>query len=212
MLGSAPVLARAGRQVSMLLLIVGLVAVASAARTQASADAGAFLARLGDQAIEQLTEPGLSENEKERRFRKLFNESFDVPTIGRFVLGRYWRRASKAEQQAFLNVFEDMMVFRFLPVFSDYSGEKLKIGTVRQFGDNPNYFNVTSEFFRNEGEPVQIDWRIRKDGDRFKILDVVAEGVSIAVTLRSEYSSVLKRNGGKVAELTKVLRNKMSTL
>ncbi|MFQ5774513.1 MAG: phospholipid-binding protein MlaC [Kiloniellaceae bacterium] len=208
------VTAQLPRGVRFVLLAIVLAASLGAppARAGTDAGAGAFLIDLSQRAIAHLTAPGISEEEKERRFRVLMNEGFDIEAIGRFVLGRYWRGASQTERKAFLAAFEDMIVYRFLPLFADYSGETLKIGAVRQFGENPNLFSVSSELRRRQGEPIEVAWRIRKTENGYKILDIVAQGVSIAVTLRSEYASVLKRNGGKVSALTQALRDKIATL
>src|SRR3546814_21052071 len=62
------------------------------------------------------------------RSRQLYNENFDVPAIGRFVIGRYWRTASPADQKAFLKVFEDAMVQRFLPLLAENSSESFQVG------------------------------------------------------------------------------------
>jgi len=175
-------------------------------------DAGAFLSQLADRAVDELTEPGIAEAEKERRFRTLVGEGFDIPAIGRFVVGKYWRRADPAAQDQFIQAFEDMMVWRFLPLFADYSSEELQIGLVRQLGDDPHTFSVASKLARPDEEPIRIDWRIRKAEGRYSIFDIVAEGVSIGVTLRSEYSSFLKQNGGKLPTLTEVLRKKIGSL
>lgn len=193
--------------------LAGLVAVSVLpARGIAAGDAGAFLSDLSVKAIDELTVAGLSHEEKEQRFRKLMVQGFDIPAIGRFVLGRYWRTAGRPDKDAFLSVFEDMIVFRFLPLFEDQAGDKLHVGVVRPFGNDTRLFNVSSELERKNGEPIQIDWRIRQEGGHYKILDVIAEGVSIAVTLRAEYGSVLKQNGGNVPELTRTLREKLATL
>lgn len=181
-------------------------------RGLAADDAGAFLVDLSARAIDQLTDPAASAEEKEQRFRVLMKEGFDIEAIGRFVLGRYGRTVGRSEQEAFLDAFEDMIVFRFLPLFEDHSRDRLRVGTVRPFGSSEDIYNVSSELQRKEGEPVKIDWRIRRVQTQYKILDVIAEGVSIAVTLRSEYGSVLKQNGGSVMELTRVLREKLTTL
>lgn len=202
-------LARAFR----VMAFAGLVTVSALpAHGTAAADAGTFLSDLSVKAIDQLTVAGLSRGQKEQRFRKLMVQGFDIPAIGRFVLGRYWRAAGRPDRDAFLNVFEDMIVFRFLPLFEDQAGDKLHVGVVRPFGNDAHLFNVSSELVRKKGEPIQIDWRVRKEGDQYKILDVIAEGVSIAVTLRAEYGSVLKQNGGNVADLTRTLRKKLATL
>ncbi len=182
------------------------------ARPQAAQDAGRFLAELIDRAFDQLTEPGLSNDEQERRFRGLIGESFDIPAIGRFVLGRYWRRANEEERAAFLATFEDLLVHRFLPLFADYSGEKISIGVARPFRNNPDFVSVSSKLLREKGEPIHIDWRVRRRDDGYRIVDIVAEGISIAVTLRSEYTSVLKRNGGDVSVLVRKLRAMIEAL
>ncbi len=170
------------------------------------AGAGNFLTELTDRAVAQLTEPGLAEAERKRRFRRLLNEAFDLPVIGRFVLGRYWRRADAAQRSDFLDAFEDMMLYRFLPLFSEFSSERFDVGPARPYKNNPDFVSVESKLRQENGEPIHVNWRVRKRDEGYKIVDIVAEGISIAVTLRSEYVSVLKRNGGDVDALTQVLR------
>ncbi len=188
------------------------VFLVSAPRAYGAPDAGEFLTELSDRAISQLTESGVSSEEQKRRFSSLVKEGFDIPAIGRFVLGRYWRRSSEAQQQAFLAAFEDMIIHRFLPLFSDYSGERLTFGVIRPFANNPDFVSVASQFIRSEGEPININWRVRKRASGYKIVDIVAEGISIAVTLRSEYNSVLKQNGGDIDALIQTLREKLEKL
>lgn len=197
------------------LVVIGLLTAGLACqptRAEAPADAGAFLAELSSRAMAQLNETGLDEAEKKRRFRALLNEGFDVEAIARFVLGRYWRAAGDAERREFLTVFEDSMVFRFLPVLGDYTGAALAVGQVRPFGQSGHMYSVDSELRRREGPPIKVDWRIHKGASGYRILDILAEGVSVAVTLRAEYNSVLQQNGGKVAALNKALRDKIAGL
>ncbi len=208
MFGLLRVTTQIRRPAAAAILAAMLLAVlfAGQARAQAVQDAGRFLADLTDRAVDELTEPGLSDDEQERRFRSLIGDGFDIPAIGRFVLGRYWRRASEEEQTAFLAAFEDMIVHRFLPLFAEYSGDKISIGVARPFKNNSNFISVSSKLLRDEGETVRIDWRVRRRDVGYRIVDIVAEGISIAVTLRSEYTSVLKQNGGDVGALARKLR------
>ncbi len=188
------------------------VLLGSQARAQAAPGAAEFMVEFTDRAVKQLSEPGLADDEKERRFRTLIEEGFDIPAIGRFVLGRYWRRAKTQDRTAFLGTFEDLLVIRFLPLFSEYSGEKISIGLTRPFKNHPNFLSVSSKLLREQGEPIGVDWRVRKHDDSYKIVDIVAEGISIAVTLRSEYTSVLKQNGGDVGAMVRTLRAKIEGL
>ena len=172
-----------------------------------STDAGSFLTDLGERAVVELGDNALDEAERERRFRSLFNESVDVPAIGRFVIGPHWRRASEEDKSAFLQVFEDAIVQRFLPLFAEYSGETFSIGRIRKDANNPQHLFVTTTILQTNGEPVDVEWRVReRDGD-YQILDIIAEGVSMAITLRQEYSSVIRQSG--VSGLTAQLRQKV---
>ncbi len=174
---------------------------------RAPADAGAFLVDLGERAVAQLTEGGIDEAERENRFRTLFNESFDVPAISRFVLGPYWRRTTSEQRLAFQRVFEDYVVQRFLPLFEEYSGETFVVERIRDDANNPNHKFVTSTITQLTGEPVKVEWRVEQKDARYRVLDIQAEGVSMALTLRQEYGSVIRRIG--VDGLVKELRAKL---
>src|SRR5687768_10787331 len=84
--------------IGALALIVLIVAVPRRVEAQ---DARAFIGNLGTQAI-QVLGPGVPAAQRLARFRELFRNDFDVPGIGQFVLGRYWRIATPQEQQEFL--------------------------------------------------------------------------------------------------------------
>lgn len=188
----------------------GAVALAWApapSRAGIADEAGAFLISLTDQAIADLADDTIPVADRKQRFRRLFRDTFDIPAIGRFVLGRYWRSADKSARAEFLMVFEDVMVERFAPQFAGYAGTKFKIGAIREVKDS-NQIMVSSTIAPPSSEVVQVNWRLRYRDDRFKVLDVVAQGVSMALTLRSEYSSVLKSSGGRIDELIALLRER----
>lgn len=190
--------------------LTALLLIAAAPAMAAQEKAGEFLENLGDEAIKELTDNSVSKNEREERFRSLFTKGFDVPTISRFVLSRYWRSATEQQQQQFLTVFEEVITQRFLPLFSQYSGQEFNVTRSKQDSSNPDIAIVSSKLERTNGEPVQIDWRLRQRDGKFKILDVAVEGVSMAITLRSEYGTVIRRNGGDVGALIKMLQDKVA--
>lgn len=192
---------------ALLSLAVWLVAATAVALD--TKQAANFLQDLQEEAASQLGDTSVTETAKEQRFRKLFNENFDVPAIGRFVVARYWRAASEADRAAFLEVFEDAMVQRFLPLLAENSSERFQIGNVIPDSNAENMAMIDSRIDRTEGEPYRVAWRVREQDGQFKILDIVAEGVSMAITLRSEYGSVLKSNGGQLPPLTEALREKV---
>ena len=193
-------------------VLMAAVSLLRPAHAETEWDPGDFIRDLSDRAIVKLTDQNAGEKEKEQDFRVLMNEGFDIRAIGQFVLGRYWRRANEMQRRDFMAAFEDMIVYRFLPLFSEYSGETLEIGLIRPFSENPNFFNVTTRLELRGSEAINVDFRVRRAETAYKIVDVVAEGVSYAVTLRSEYASVLKQNGGDVNALIRIMREAKASL
>ncbi|HVH75035.1 MAG TPA: ABC transporter substrate-binding protein [Stellaceae bacterium] len=168
-------------------------------------DPVAFIRELGHQALDVLSHK-VSRSVRQARFRELFQANFDEPVIARFVLGRYWRIATPTEQQQFEKLFEDYVVIAYAARLSDFGGEIFKV-----VGDQPDGhgFIVASEIVRPNGEPpLKINWRLVDNNGALKIADVVIEGVSMAVTQRSEFASVIARNGGNVAGLLALMREK----
>ena len=205
----------AGRARRRLIAAGGLMLAAPAlllwpAPTAANAPhpAAAYLGAVSQRAIAGLTDPERNDSEREALFRELLNEAFDIATIGRFVVGRYWRKASKEQQRDFLQIFEDVIVQRFLPLFGMYNNEQLIVGNGQADKNNPRFVVVDSTFIDSQGTVVKVNWRMRDKGNRFQIFDVMVEGISMAITLRSEYSSVIKNAGG-LGGLIELLREKL---
>ena len=175
-----------------------------------AADAGAFIEALSREASAKLASEDLSEAEKEANFRQMFRIAFDVPAISRFVLGKYWRGATETQRADFMAAFEELHMRRFLPLFAKYDDESITVESVLAEDSKPDFFRVNSRIERAEGEPFSVVWRIRDTGETYRILDVVAEGVSMAISLRHEYGTVAKAHG--LDGLLEQMRSKSSEL
>ncbi len=172
------------------------------------ADAVAFMNQLWGRAVEVLNkkaDPSL----RQERFRQLFHSDFDSPGIARFVLGRYWRDASEEEQRDFVKLFEEYVVFVYTARLSNFGGQDFKIRGSRSDGDG---VMVSTDVFSPGGSsPLKIDWRLVSDNGTYKINDVIVEGVSMLVTQRSEFASIVQRNGGQVRGLLAMMREKTAS-
>jgi phospholipid transport system substrate-binding protein len=200
-------------------LIVGCLVLAAgagrsgsplAADPQAGAKATAFVESLADEAIAALTTAGASREQRESRARELLARYFAVDTIGRWVLGRFWQQATADEQADYLTLFEDLIVTTYVDRFSRYSGERLSVSR-SVIDESSGDVLVFSEITRPAGgQPVEVGWRVRaRDGTAMKIVDVYVEGVSLGQTQRSEFASVIRNSGGKVAGLLDEMRRRI---
>jgi phospholipid transport system substrate-binding protein len=194
---------RISAAIGSLALIVLFLAAPGEAEAQ---DARAFIARLGNQAIEVLG-PSVSAAQRQARFRELFQNDFDMPGISQFVLGRYWRIATPQEQQDFIGLFQEYIVRAYSLRLSEYGGEPFRVTGTRQNGAETV---VTSEIIRPNGGRIAVDWYLIDRGGAHKITDVYVGGVSMKVTQRDEFASVIQRNGGQVGALIAQLRQKLA--
>lgn len=179
--------------------------VITVAATDGEVDAArSFIDGMAQRAINFLADQSMSQDQKSKQFQKLLADSFDLKTIGRFALGRYWRVASPAQQTEYLKLFEKMVVDVYSNRFKDYQGQDLVVDSAKPEGDKD--VMVTSYIVPDSGSKVRVDWRVRDKDGRQKIVDIIVEGVSMAVTQRSEFSSVIQAGGGDVAVLLDHLR------
>jgi phospholipid transport system substrate-binding protein len=186
-------------------LILAAGAFAPAIPAPAAADPTALISQLGSRALEVLGK-GSNASQRIARFRELLREDFDVPGIARFVLGRYWSIATEEQRAEFVKLFEEYIALAYANRLAEYSGETFKVTGSRPDADGTV---VSSQIIRPAGAaPVKVDWRLTGRNGTYKISDVSVDGISMAVTQRSEFASVIQHNGGQVQGLITMLRER----
>jgi len=188
------------------LALIGLL-FAPIAEANSTETATKHVRTLGDKAITALSNAkAMSDADRDAEFRRLMKEGFDLALIGRFVMGVHWRRATDAEKAEYAPLFEDYVIRTYANRLTGYNDERFEVQSAKP--DDDKDVIVVSLIHRSEGAPIKVDWRVRVSGDSPKIIDVIVEGASMAISQRSEFSSVIQNNGGQVAALIKLLRDK----
>jgi len=172
------------------------IVTVSEARQQA---AQKFVTDMGEDAIGFLSNDKLSASQKKTSFRKLLNRNFDMDTISRFALGRNWRTATPAQRKEYQRLVNDMIVDVYSTRFNDYQGQSFEVKSSKPTGKSD--YLVSTLIVPDQGQKVKVDWRVRDKNGRLKIIDVIVEGVSMTLTQRSEFASVVQRGGGNVDAL-----------
>jgi len=185
------------------ILMAGILAAHPPAA--AAADPTALISNLGREALAVLGK-GTNESQRVARFRELLREDFDVPGIARFVLGRYWNTATEEQRAEFVKLFENYVALAYATRLAEYAGEQFKVTGSRPDGDGAI---VSSQILRPAGAaPIKVDWRLIGRNGIYKISDVSVDGISMAVTQRSEFASVIQHSGGQLQGLIAMLREK----
>jgi len=194
---------------SCLVAVAIVVSTFCESRAATASDPVAFIDGLAGQTLKTLAER-LPAPERERRFKAILLENFDMARIARFVLARYWNSASDQEKREFQGLLEDYLVRSYSSRFARYSGETVKVIRSRPAGETLTL--VSSQIISPSGAPpVSVDWWVTRTGNDFRITDVNVDGVSLALTHRQEFVAVIEQQGGGVAALNRVLREKLAS-
>lgn len=191
------------RSISAALLALALVFGGPAAASPEGA--AAFVQRIADDVIALVSDPSVPAAQRERMLADEFRATFDLATISRYTLGRYWDTATVAERAEYQALFVDYLVRKYVGLTRfAYGGERLVV-TATQAADARNIM-VTSRIERSDGDPVTVVWQVRDADGAYLAIDAIVEGVSLVRMLREEFTSVVRNNGGEVGTLIAMMR------
>lgn len=165
-----------------------------------------FVESLTYSAFETLRDPAISEKERFSKFRALLNNRVDMPRIGRFVLGANWKRADAAQQAEYQKLFHDYVISAYAGRLKDYTEAKISIKDTTNTGKGEHIVSTLIIHPKNP-EPVHVDWRLRENAGELQVLDMSIEGISMALTQRSEFASIIQQNNGDINALLTRLRS-----
>jgi phospholipid transport system substrate-binding protein len=164
--------------------------------------ARALVQEVGDQVLAVMQDDSLDDRQKFHRLVDLLEGPIDLDLVARLILGRHWRTADQAQQERYLGLFRTYALDNLANRLHLFQGEEFQITGARAAGANDAV--VATRIRTAEGRPLQVDWRLRdRDNGEIVAIDVIVEGVSLIVSLRSEFGSVIERRGmdGLLAEL-----------
>lgn len=170
--------------------------------------AEAFVKGVTQEGIEQIINANVSQAEKDARFAKLFNEALDLDFIGQFVLGRNWKTATPEQRKEFIKVYRQLNISTWSKRFDEFKGKNFIFSGTTPSNSKGQIF-VNSKVPMDQGEPAKVVWRVREKNGQYKIVDIVIENVSLAITARNEYTAFIKNNPGGINALIANLKSKI---
>ena len=188
--------------------ILGLVALAAPARAGAPTDQ---LRGATDRVLKLLQDPELEPPaktaERRTRVRAVADEIFDWQETGTRALGPSARACSPQQRQAFSPLFADLIERSYVGKLELYSGEKIVYAAESVGGAQAT---VRTKLITRSGTEIDIDYRMLKKGDRWRVYDVTIEGVSLVNNYRSQFNRIVQQSN--CGELLKKLQTKQDEL
>ena len=192
------------------LAATGLAAAPARAQQTDIARATAFIQATGEELVAAINATNAPVAQRRERVAQILRRAVDVDGVGRFILGRWWRTATAEQQQEYLQLFEQVLIRNLSARFGEFQGVRFSLGRTQARTEEDA---LVSTIVERPGNPAfGLDWRVAEVGGQPRVVDVIAEGTSLRLTTRSEYSSVITRNGGNVGALLVAMRQQIQTL
>lgn len=196
---SGAMLAEARPRRSMLKASVAAVFLVAAcwganhARGAAPQSASAVVESLGGEVLAILQSGSSTAEQRKEKFRELFAKRFAVAEMAQFALGHHWRTINEQQRAQYTDVFRDYVAGIYANRFAAYSGEKFRV--VDERPDSSDSRLVSAEIIQPRGNNTALAFRVSSAQEDLRIIDVKVEGVSLLVTKRSEFNSIIQRKG-----------------
>ncbi|MDH3607792.1 MAG: ABC transporter substrate-binding protein [Gammaproteobacteria bacterium] len=170
---------------------------------------GSYAFAIDDRQPEQIVEDASSKilktiNEENDRLREdptlingLINETvipiIDLDSMGKLILGKYWKRASEAQRTSFVAEFKDMLIRTYAKSLVDYGHAKVNVLPARD-KEQGKYYTVQSELDVGSGKaPLQVAYIFRKNKQtEWKVFDLAVDGLSLVKNFRTSFSQEIR--------------------
>ncbi len=173
-----------------------------------AARAAAFIQEAGKE-LAALVGGAQSPADKRLRLQPFIDRVVDVGAVARFCLGRAWAQATPVQQAEFTRLFHTVLVNNVVGRMGDYQHGEVKV-TVGRAEVRADGVQVPTVVDRTGEPPTKVVWLVRFDDAGPRIIDVIAEGTSLRLTVRSDYNSFLAQHGNDVDALIGALRQQIA--
>ncbi len=192
-----------GAAVALALLVIGLApgAVAGPATDRLKPEIDRVVATLDNPALKGESKAA----ERRQALRDITDGVFDWTEMAKRALGRHWAVRTPAEQQEFVGLFRDVLERAYVSKIERYAGEP--IAYVGEVADG-DLTTVRTRITTRQNQEVAIDYRMFKDGDRWRVYDVSIEGISLVNNYRTQFDGIIKTSS--YDELVKRLKARAS--
>lgn len=123
----------------------------------------------------------------------VIRQTHDLPAIARIALGRHWRGLTTVQRNRFVDVFSRLSVSVYAGRFKSWAGERFVIDTEKP--SRHGRMLVKTRLLRHGGKPVHLNYLLRRKDGRWRIINVIANGVSDLALKRADYSYEIRRHG-----------------
>ena len=182
------------------ILFVFLILISSSVKANEAKD---WLNKEIDIIISAYQNNNLPNENKFLMVENTINNNFAGTGIAKFVAGKSWNGASKEVKKNYIKLFKRHLALNISSMMQGYSDQEYQL-TNSSYDEKNKVTLVDMEIFSDTGS-IQVTWRVKKSKDRFFVIDLLVADISLVVTKRSEFNSMLKTVDYNLFEFNKKL-------
>jgi phospholipid transport system substrate-binding protein len=199
---------RRGTWTHVLALAASVAVLGSAAQAGVPTDQ---LRGATDRVLKVLQDPELKQparrEARRQQIRAIADEIFDWQETGKRALARHWQGRNPSEREEFAALFSELIERSYISKIEQYSGERVVYAGETVEGEQAT---VKTRLVTKSSTEIPIEYRMQKEGDRWRAYDVVIEGVSLVSTYRTQFNRIIQQSG--YGELVNKLKTKKDEL
>ena len=163
-----------------------------------------------DKILNAYKDTTISNSSRFDLIEETINNNFAGAGIAKFVAGESWRSASKNVKKDYISLFKKHLALNIASLMQGYSTQNYKLSNSK-FDNKNNVYTVDMEII-NESGNILITWRVKESKEKYYIIDLLVADISLVVTKRSEFNSMLKKSNYNLQKFNEILnsQNKLS--
>lgn len=187
------------------MLYVLSVSCSYAVDTQGTSSAERFVRGTADNVLGVITK-SVSNSEKSLQLERIFLNTVSIDWMAKFALSKNLRSMNATERDQYMDAYKRFLLKSYVPKFRDYNGQHIRIISSKDLGNN-QFMVTTAIIDKDSTHEISVGYRCKVFSDgRMRVIDVIAENVSLMASQRSEFGSIIA-NGG-VSSLIKRLNER----
>ena len=166
-------------------------------------EASQWLKKEIDKILISYQDPDLPNENRFLMIEQTINNNFAGTGIAKFVSGKSWNSASKETKKEYILLFKRHLALSIASLMQGYSNQEYKLSTSKY--DEKNKVSLIDMEIYSGNSTIQVTWRVKQSKDRYFVIDLLVADISLVVTKRSEFDSMLKTVDYNLKELNNKL-------
>lgn len=182
-----------GAVVILMSAIVVVMTSSNYSVAQPYEDAKTFVESVASKVVANIKDPHLNEGQRLQRYGQIFDYALDSRLIARIAIGHHLRKATPEQKVQYFKDFQSYIIDIYADRFGGHADAKLEV--LSKMRTTKNDTLVSAKIKGPNLSPKDVIFRVRNSDGKFKIVDVTVDGVSLVLTKRSEFNSLVYNQG-----------------